>query len=217
MKVSEIYKKYKIMPRLQDHMLRVAAVASMISDNFQKPVDKNLIIPACLLHDIGNIVKSDFNKWPPEITKEKDLGYWLRVQNEFIEKYGSNDHTATINIINEIGLDQNITDILHNLEFSYTLEIADSKRFERKIIKYSDMRIAPYRVDTLKNRFSELKKRYGYKRKKRSEAEFDKLASAWKSIEKQIFAHCKIKPEDITEEKVRPLIENLRNFEIETS
>jgi len=216
MKVQEIYEKYKIMLRLQEHMLRVAGVASIICDNFQGAVDRKLIVTASLFHDIANIVKSDFEKRPPEVTKKKDLNYWFGVQKEFIEKYGSDDHTATIKIINEIGLDLHITNILHNLEFTYTQEIAESKNFERKIIKYSDMRIAPYKVDTLANRLSELKKRYVYERKMHSETEFDKLALAWKSIEKQIFVHCKIKPEDITEEKVRPLIENLRNFKIET-
>ena len=40
MKISEIYEKYKIMPNLQEHMLRVAGVASIICDNFSKKIEK---------------------------------------------------------------------------------------------------------------------------------------------------------------------------------
>ena len=36
-------------------------------------------------------------------------------------------------------------------------------------------------------------------------------------IEKQIFSKCKIKPEDITDETVKPVIEELKNFVIKIS
>jgi len=48
-----------------------------------------------------------------------------------------------------------------------------------------------------------------------SEETFDQISQSLFAIEKQIFARCKIKPEDITEEKVKPLFGGLRNFEIE--
>src|SRR3990167_10183885 len=38
MSVATIYKKYKIIPRLQEHMLRVAAVAPLICDNFSEQI-----------------------------------------------------------------------------------------------------------------------------------------------------------------------------------
>ncbi len=56
-KISEIYEEYKIMPNLREHQLRVAAVAAQICDNFNKPLNKKEIITACLLHDMGNIIK----------------------------------------------------------------------------------------------------------------------------------------------------------------
>ena len=46
------------MPSLQLHMYRVTAVASRIVDNWKgQNLDKKEIIIACLLHDIGNIIK----------------------------------------------------------------------------------------------------------------------------------------------------------------
>jgi len=42
MKIQQIYDKYQIMPNLQEHMLRVAGVASIICDNYTKPVNKSI-------------------------------------------------------------------------------------------------------------------------------------------------------------------------------
>ena len=47
--------------------------------------------------------------------------------------------------------------------------------------------------------------------KKISEIYFEKAA---RQIEKQIFSKCKIKPEDINNETVAPIISELKNFVI---
>ncbi len=55
MSIGTIYKKYKIMPQLQEHMFRVAAVALLICENFEDSLPKEDIVTACLLHDMGKI------------------------------------------------------------------------------------------------------------------------------------------------------------------
>ena len=62
--ITDIYEKYKIMPLLAMHQIRVAAVAMMICDSLSVPIDKDSVIKACLLHDIGNIIKFDLNHFP---------------------------------------------------------------------------------------------------------------------------------------------------------
>jgi hypothetical protein len=42
--ILDIYEEYKIMSVLSRHMLRVAAVASMICDNLTEPVNKKLLL-----------------------------------------------------------------------------------------------------------------------------------------------------------------------------
>ena len=50
-----------------------------------------------LLHDLGNIVKFDLEKYPDFLGKEKPrLEYWKKVQKEVREKYGSDDHDVAI-------------------------------------------------------------------------------------------------------------------------
>ncbi len=215
MKIQKIYEEYNIMPQLQLHMLRVAGVSSIICDHFTKPVNKKAIITASLLHDMGNIVKSNLEFFP-DMLKVKGLSYWIEVKRKFIDTYGKDEHKATLKIVNKIGPEKNVTAILQDFEFADTVELSISGNLEKYITKYSDLRVTPYGTDTLNARFKEAKKRYVDEKNIWSESEFNKLASVWRNIENKIFTFSKIKPEDITEEKVLPLLEQLRNFEIGT-
>ena len=78
MKISEIYEKYKIMPQLQEHMLRVTAVASLIAGKFGKKLDKRTIITATLLHDLGNMAKIKLGTFP-EFVQLLGVDYWEKV------------------------------------------------------------------------------------------------------------------------------------------
>src|SRR5437899_3061825 len=96
--ISDIYNKYKIMPTLQKHMLRVAAVASLICDSIGLPVDRESVIAACLVHDLANIIKFRMNVIP-EFFKPEGVEYWQKIKEEYIGKYGEDEHEATIKII----------------------------------------------------------------------------------------------------------------------
>ena len=65
MNIFNIYAKYKIPPQLQTHQLRVAAVAKTICEHlWPKLSDMRTIISTCLVHDMGNIIKFDLDKFP---------------------------------------------------------------------------------------------------------------------------------------------------------
>ena len=99
-KITDIYKKYNLMQNLVEHQLRVTAVAEMICETLDVPVDKDLVVRVCLLHDMGNIIKSDLNYFP-EFVKPEGLEYWQKVKDEFIEKHGNEEHFATEKICKE--------------------------------------------------------------------------------------------------------------------
>lgn len=212
MKITEIYTEYKIFPLLQKHMLRVAAVAKMICDNSDLKLDANKIVTTCLLHDMGNIIKADL-KYFKDL--ENELSYWESVKGDFIQKYGANEHVATMKIIKEIGVGNGIPELSDANRFSLICKNKDSSDVEIKIIHYADGRVGPYGVLSYQERMEEAGKRYaGRGRSEFEEEERLKLVNCGKEIEDQIFSHCKIKPEDITDEAIAPLIEELKEFVI---
>ncbi len=197
------------------HQLRVTAVAWFICESLDIEVDKKSIITTCLLHDMANVVKFDLKQtqdifgYSDEETENAKI-----IQSEFIEKYGANEHEATAKIIYELGFGDDISKLANQNRFSLLCEHVGLNDIRIKIIHYSDMRVGPYGVISYAERMEEANKRYGGKVSGVKEEERQKLVDCGKDIEKQIFAHSKIKPEDITDESVAGIIEELKNFEI---
>ena len=84
-----------------------------------------------------------------------------------------------------------------------------------KIVNYADTRVDPHGIVSYDERMEEGRNRY----KDRSDNDINeeqriKFVECGKDIEKQIFAKCKIKPEDINDETVKPIIESLKDFVI---
>lgn len=213
MNIQEIYEKYKIMPQLQLHQLRVAAVASIIADNFEAELDNNSITTACLLHDMGNIIKFDLQKFP-RFLEPKGLEYWQKVKIYFEEKYGPDEHKATFEIVKKLQVSRNVREIIAAYGFSKAVQTHKTTDYNIKIAAYSDHRVNPLGICSLNERIKDGEKRY--ENNPKYKGKFQTLAPVWKKIEKQIFAKCKIAPIDINEKSVRPLIDKLRKYKIQT-
>lgn len=210
MAVQTVYKKYRIFKGLQDHMLRVAAVAKIICDNFEGELNKKDILTACLLHDMGNIIKVDFTHFP-EFFEPEGVEYWKNVKGEFEEKYKDKDggHTTALLVARELGLRDEVVTYIDQVRFRLLCENSQEENMARKIIQYADGRVGPHGVVSYVERHVEADNRYKFDDKDRE------LVECGKRIEKQIFEHCKIKPEDITDEAIAPIVEELKNFVIE--
>ncbi len=194
------------------HMLRVAAVASLICDNFTGHLDKKSIVTACLFHDMGNIIKANMTDFP-QFFEPEGIEYWQIVKDEYISKYGVDECEATIKIMRESGVDEKAINLADQNHFSLLCKQRDEEDFEVKIMHYSDGRVNPYGVVSFMDRMDEANGRYKHKNVGR-EAERDMLVACGVDIEKQIFAKCKIKPEDINDASVASIIEDLKNFVI---
>jgi len=208
MNVLQIYKKYKIPPYLQQHMLSVSSVAFSIADKFNSSLKKEDIIKACLLHDMGNIIKFDLSNNLFNLS-EKDLNHLRKVKKEFEDKYGFDDHEATYTIVSEIGVSENILKLIKSFGFSNSCNIAEGNNFEKKICGYSDMRVVPYGVVSLQKRLSDIRVRY---ESKYSINEFNMGKTCLERIEKQIFEQINIKPSDITDESIKKIVEELKDI-----
>jgi hypothetical protein len=198
------------MPNLAEHMLRVAAVASLICDNFDELLPKEDIVTACLLHDMGNIIKAEF-EFLPESWEPEGIAYWQKVKKDYIKKYGDNEHHATIRIMKELRIPENIIHLVDQIDFSLFCRHRDGNDIQVKIITYADTRVDPHGVVSQEERLEEARRRYAT-RNKGKEEERQRLVVCSKDIEKQIFAKCSLRPEDITDESAAPVIAELKNF-----
>ena len=212
MNILDVYKKYQIMPQLAEHQLRVAAVADLICQNFTQDIDRENIVAGCLLHDMGNIIKFDLQKTKALINQDFDLDFWQKVKDDYIKKYGDDEYVATQAIVKELGVSARIMEIIDSVSFLGAPETAAGPDFGGKIAQYCDDRVAPAGVVSLEDRFSDLRVRYGH-REDNSGAR-DNFERAVREMERQIFANTKIKPDYITDETVKPIIENLKTFNI---
>ena len=217
MTLRDIYARYKIMHGLQLHQLRVAAVAKLICDNFDEPLEEREVVLTGLFHDMGNIIKSDLTTFP-QFLEPEGLAYWQGVKDEFVRKYGPDEHRANIAIARELELPERVCDYIDHLGFSMLKAIKRSS-FGHKIAKYADLRVGPFGILSLDERLSEARERYGRKAKQGStlspnDGNFDELAAVAADIEKEIFAHSRIRPEDINDRTAAPVIEELWEYNV---
>lgn len=203
--IEDVYEEYYIMPQLREHMYRVASVANYICDHLSVPVDKKSVINASLLHDMGNIIKFDLNKFP-EFNEPNGIAYWEAVKRNYIEKYGNDPHNANIEIALELGVSLRVLELLNSIGFGKSVSAYESGEIEKMICIYSDMRVTPKGIVALKERLVDLESRYGATPNAKKGKELQDIYLSLYSIEEKIFNEANIKPHDITDEVCAPTI-----------
>ncbi|MEY4747205.1 MAG: hypothetical protein RLZZ416_254 [Candidatus Parcubacteria bacterium] len=222
----EIYEAYDIMPNLRLHQLRVAAVGKIIAESMRS-VDIDEIVLACLFHDMGNILKFDLSKFP-EALEPEGREYWEHVKMDFKKKYGKEQHHASMKIAAEIGLPQQVVAYIGDTGFAKMQRIVESRSYELKILEYADSRVTPYGVRSMRERWEDGRKRYLARMENNGKVgvsfasgviaapdDYETLVELGHELERQIFAHASIKPEDITDEAVAPVIEELWEYPVD--
>jgi len=194
------------MPSLQLHQLRVAAVGKLVCEHFTQTVNKENVVLACLFHDIGNIVKFKLRDFP-ELSEPQGVTYWEGVQKEIIQTYGPEQHTASAAIAGEIGLSENIVSMIANAGFMAIPEILRGESNELKVLQYADLRVSPTGIVSVEERLSDFMRRY----KKKGDEVVERAAH---DLERTIFEHVDLRPEDITDAAVAPIIEELWEYPV---
>ncbi|MCR4311143.1 MAG: HD domain-containing protein [Candidatus Taylorbacteria bacterium] len=213
--VSAVYEDYRIMPSLQEHQLRVASVAQLIADASAIQIDTETVVKACIFHDMGNIIKSDLALFPAFV-EEKGIEYWEKVKKEYKEKYGPDEHLATIAIAKEIGLSDRVRELIDSIGFSKLAQTLKSNDLEKFIVEYADMRVSPTGVVSVDERLREGRARYEGKKSGFDVQRYSEMVDAIYIIEKSIFLQSSLTPEDITDERVVPLMEKMRTSSIKS-
>jgi predicted HD phosphohydrolase len=212
--ITEIYQRYRIMPQLQLHQLRVAAVAQQLCESLNQPADTAGVTQACLIHDMGNIIKFNLTYYPDTVQPE-GLDYWEDVKADMIRHYGPDEHAATLAIARELGVSDTIQTYLSTIGFSHVSTALHHGSLEQQICCYADQRVAPYGVVSIAERLEDGRKRYaGRRHSTLNTGNFDALARDLAKLERQVFAHSTIIPAGITNESTDPFIETLRTTSI---
>jgi len=196
-------------------MLRVAGVCQMICDHWSgTKIDRNTLISAALLHDMGNLVKYTFDITTNTILQWLDTKELKKQQKIMIEKYGDDDHAANIAICKELEVDKNIIKLVDAVEFNNLSVFTLEKNILEILLIYSDLRVWPFGILSILWRLEEAFIRY-----KRIDRLWEGKAALklWTKHENIIFAHCSILPTDIHDESITPLLEHLRWFDIVTT
>lgn len=208
MKISKIYEKYKIPAFLQLHQLRVASLALEIVRNIDVDIDLDRVLKLTLLHDMGNIVKFRFDIFEESYEKE-GIEYWKTVQSEFINKYGSNSHEVTHQIVLEIGLSEEFANEIGMLHIKRSKEVLDSINYITMIANYADKRISPTGIVPLHERLKEALDRRG-----RTLDEYSQEMAALGEIELILQKSCLIDLNCISDSDLKNNFEYLKNYEI---
>lgn len=217
MNILEVYNKYNIMPQLQEHQLRVAGVAYLICKNFKLRVNQDNIVKACLLHDMGNILKFDFSVTKKYIQHNLDYDYWEKVKKDYENKYGKDEHVATLSILQELKVGNEIVELVDSIGFTQAVLNLNGTDFAKKICAYADMRVRISGVCSLEERLQDIRVRYEHKTAvfgEQGTKQREGFENSLRGIEQQIFTACNILAKEITPELVEQQMNFLKMFEI---
>lgn len=215
--IQDIYTKYKIPPNLQLHMYQVTAFGLYVGHHLQPDihVDIAIITKTNLLHDMGNIIKFDFSPHRTVGIPTEEIPYWKEVQSEVIAKYGVDEDVATDAIAAEIGVEQDVLDILSQHGIDKAKNSLEKNDWNIKIIRLSDERIAPSGVVSLDARYQDLLKRYENTKHDLSDSGYiNKRRGLMMKLEAQIQERCSIDLQKITNADIEPYIQTLKKYEM---
>lgn len=210
MTVEKIYKRLGIPPNLQRHMLLVTKIALFICKHWKGgEINPQELKKLCLLHDVGNIVKFQIKQYPQYLEEEQERAdYWIGRQSQTIAKYGSDDNIATSKMLQELGINSELIQLIKDKEYGNTIAIKDGTNWTLKVMLYSDLRVAPTGLQSLENRLTEVMNRYEKYRKRHD------LFEASKEIEKQLQERVDISLSGIDETNIEANNQELLETEV---
>ena len=213
MTANEIYDHFRINRGLREHMLRVAAVAKLIGNKIRSGLATDMVVSAALVHDLGNIVKTNFEVGG-DLFEPEGIEYWRQVKEEVVATYGANDAEATKAMQLELGLFEDVMDIAGATGLKHISAVEENGTAEQKLMMYADLRVGIHGVVSLAERFDDIAVRYVPE--KYSEALVASGQEVMTAIEAELFSDLALEPVGITDEAIGPLMEGLKQWQIKT-
>ncbi len=206
MNFAQAYQHYQIPPNLQLHQLRVAGVGYLVAQHCHFQVDSVLVARACLVHDMGNILKFDLSPNTAQRYGLTNLDQLRQIQQQFRQKYGSDEVKATFKICQELGLTKEL-EILKQENQLYEIKTVTLRgSWPVKILLYADMRVSPDGIVSLKSRLTDFLKRYNLHK--------PSLLNEAYQLENLLQQHTSINITAINESQTKPLYSQFLNWKV---
>ena len=203
MTIKKIYEKYQIPQNLQEHMLKVGALADILTDSWTgAKIDKTAVVQAALLHDLAKPMNFDLAKQAQFGMSPAEIDELEKLQNHLKEKFGTDEHVATVGVIKDLGCNSTVVRIVDSLEWSYIPRAIKDDDVESLIVIYCDMRIGFNGILTLDDRLADLKTRAG-------DEDFEEHAKNGDALEALINKYVSIDINSITDEQINALFDKL--------
>ncbi len=159
--IHQIHTNFQTPKNLQEHMLRVAGLAKIITKNWTGDViNSEAIIQSCLIHDIAKPLHFDLTKQAQFGMTETEVEALDNLQKRLVTDYSPIEHQAVLKICQEIGYSADAIRLVDNLEWENVPKFLEGNDLESLIPIYCDMRISPYGIKSLSDRIDDLKTRY---------------------------------------------------------
>ncbi len=156
-----------------------------------------------LVHDIGNIVKAG----EPDPSSQRE---------DFVRRYGSNDHAASRQIGAELGLTPAELDLMDAKVFVRNAETVNSSDYTLKVAAYADQRVAPSGVEALMQRLKEAEGRYRDRPgSSMNNPRTPELVQCASEIEKQVLTHADLEANAIHNSAIGPYVATLKSVDLD--
>lgn len=211
MNIIDVYTTYPINKGLQEHQIRVATVAKVICDNATTTVETQHIVDACLLHDMGNLIKSKFHPSWKELYEPEGFEHWKQVRAKMVQQYGDNEDVAAQQIVREIGLHPSSMVYFNAVGVENYGRVCGSGNMGEKIAQYADMRVGPFGIITLSQRFDDIRERYA---EQDGIEDINRRQGIMQEVEVEIFANTSIAPDDISDQTTTEIQAQLLDWQL---
>lgn len=185
MTAQDVYHRFGTPINLQQHMLAVTSLICSLRDHWSgDTVNWDHAITAGLLHDLGNVIKFNFDEHAGHLGDEiNNIEYWKNEQKRLMSLYGADEYIATGMMLDEIGVWDEVKNTIQEKSFGNIIHTANSSSWLVKILQYCDLRVNPDGLVGLDERLEYARRRYT---KYSNRSDFPDMIDAAKHIEKQI-------------------------------
>ncbi len=186
----------------------------MVAEAQKEAVDTDLVVSTCLLHDIGAIVKFDFEGDSYGFYTEQEVDHWITVRNNIRALYGFDEYTATSAILQELHLDRVYTMFMQIGSGRLEKILSEGSR-EAQIIQYADTRVGPLSILSVEERIAEARVRYAPHADTLTWFnEVEKHRELSLQLEKQLLDQTGLVGRDINDTAAESIIKELWDYEI---